>query len=159
MDRQILATASGGTFRNPGACAVSVERRGSAMGHRSFLCLFEPVAVVALVHAASAFAGYGAVAYDQEARKPGFAWDEPSQERVNEAAKRDCARTPARFGSGWGVCCLRDPRRRTGMGRGSSQIGRCGQVRCAEELLESTLATNASSATASATDERSQTNP
>ena len=35
-----------------------------------------------------ALAGYGAVAYDQGARKQGFAWDEPTQERAN--ARRDC---------------------------------------------------------------------
>jgi Domain of unknown function (DUF4189) len=36
-------------------------------------------------------AGYGAVAYDTDARKSGFAWDEPTQEEANEAALRDCA--------------------------------------------------------------------
>ena len=36
-----------------------------------------------------AFASYGAVVYDPGARKQGFAWDEPTQERANEAAQRD----------------------------------------------------------------------
>ena len=63
------------------------------MRHRTFLCLpaiFITIAVVALFPATGAFAGYGAVAYDQDTRKQGFAWDEASQERANEAAKRDC---------------------------------------------------------------------
>ena len=37
-----------------------------------------------------AFADYGAVAYDTDARKQGFAWDESTQDKANEAARRDC---------------------------------------------------------------------
>jgi hypothetical protein len=76
------------------------------MRHRTTLCLLAVVAVVALFAAAPALAGYGAVAYDQGARKQGFAWDEPSQERANEAAKRDCGSDACkvRFGVGPKMC-------------------------------------------------------
>jgi hypothetical protein len=37
-----------------------------------------------------AFADYGAVAYDTQARKQGFAWDGSSQDAANDAARRDC---------------------------------------------------------------------
>lgn len=42
-----------------------------------------------LVHM-PADAGYGAVAYDQDARKAGYAWDETTQQSANDAARRDC---------------------------------------------------------------------
>jgi hypothetical protein len=76
------------------------------MRHRTTLCLLAVIAVVALFAAAPALAGYGAVAYDQGARKQGFAWDEPSQERANEAAKRDCGSDACkvRFGVGPKMC-------------------------------------------------------
>ena len=38
----------------------------------------------------SAVAGYGAIAYDQDARKQGSAWDEDTQQHANDAALRDC---------------------------------------------------------------------
>jgi hypothetical protein len=60
------------------------------MRHRTTLSLVAPIALVALFPGAPAFAGHGAVAYDQDVRKRGFAWDEPSQEHANEPAKRDC---------------------------------------------------------------------
>jgi hypothetical protein len=73
---------------------------------RAFLCPLASFAVAALFLAAPAFAGYGAVAYDQDARKQGFAWDAPSQERANEAAKRDCGSDACkvRFGVGPKMC-------------------------------------------------------
>ena len=43
-----------------------------------------------------AMAGYGAVAYDQEKRKQGVAWNEDSQQRAIEAALRACGSTAAR---------------------------------------------------------------
>ena len=52
------------------------------------LCLS---AFVGLLHSRPAMAGYGAVAYDQDARKIGAAWDQDSQKAANEAALRDCA--------------------------------------------------------------------
>lgn len=64
------------------------------------------VAVAALFPAVPAFAGYGAVAYDETARKPGYAWDEESQKSANEAAKRDCGSDACkvRFGVGPKLC-------------------------------------------------------
>jgi hypothetical protein len=76
------------------------------MRHLRPLAAFVAIAVVALFPATGAVAGYGAVAYDQDARKQGFAWDEPSQERANEAAKRDCGSDACkvRFGVGLKLC-------------------------------------------------------
>ncbi len=76
------------------------------MRHRTTLCLLVLFAVVALFPGAPAFAGHGAVAYDQDARKQGFAWDEPSQESANDAAKRDCGSDACkvRFGVGPKMC-------------------------------------------------------
>ena len=73
---------------------------------RTTLYLLAPVAVVVLFHAAPASAGYGAVAYDQDARKRGVAGNEPSQERADEAAKRDCGSETCkvRFGVGPKMC-------------------------------------------------------
>ena len=61
---------------------------------------------IALSISSPAFAGYGAVAYDQGARKKGFAWDEATQERANEAARRDCGSEACkvRFGVAPGKC-------------------------------------------------------
>ena len=71
-------------------------------------CLGLPAAFAGLTLFATsaAFAGYGAVAYDQDARKQGFAWDEPSQQSANEAAKRDCGSDgcKVRFGVGPKLC-------------------------------------------------------
>lgn len=66
-----------------------------------------PAAIgLALLIGQPAFAGYGAVAYDTDARKSGFAWDEPTQNQANEAAKRDCGsdNCKARFGVPPGMC-------------------------------------------------------
>ena len=64
------------------------------------------VAVAAFSLARPAFAGYGAVAYDHDARKQGFAWDEESQAKANEAAKRACGSDACkvRFGVGPKMC-------------------------------------------------------
>lgn len=64
------------------------------------------VAVAALFPVVPAFAGYGAVAYDETARKSGYAWDEESQKSANEAAKRDCGSDTCkvRFGVGPKLC-------------------------------------------------------
>lgn len=61
---------------------------------------------LALLIGPPAVAGYGAVAYDQDARKQGFAWDEPTQDQAKEAAKRDCGsdNCEVRFGVPPGMC-------------------------------------------------------
>ena len=43
-----------------------------------------------LASAAPAYAGYGAIAYDLNADRYGFAWNEPNQARASELAKKDC---------------------------------------------------------------------
>src|SRR5260370_42464696 len=40
--------------------------------------------------AAPAFAGYGAVAFDEKSAKYGFAWNEDTQKRADEAALQAC---------------------------------------------------------------------
>jgi len=54
--------------------------------------LFAAATVVIGVIAAggAAMAGYGAVAYDEQARKQGAAWDEDTQQRANETALKAC---------------------------------------------------------------------
>ena len=53
-----------------------------------------------------AVAGYGAVAYDQEKRKQGVAWNENTQQRANEVALRACGSDSCkvRFGVPPGRC-------------------------------------------------------
>jgi hypothetical protein len=41
--------------------------------------------------ATPAFAGYGAIAYDQDAGKQGASWDQSTPAKANEAALRECA--------------------------------------------------------------------
>ena len=84
-------------------------------------CLRLPAAFAGLTLFATsaAFAGYGAVAYDQDARKQGFAWDEPSQQRANEVAKRECGSDACkvRFGVPPKMCAaLATPRSGTAWG-------------------------------------------
>ena len=72
-----------------------------------FLRLLAPLSIALSINLL-AFAGYGTVAYDQGARKQGFAWDEPTQERANEAAWRDCGAEgcKVRFGVPPGKCAV-----------------------------------------------------
>jgi hypothetical protein len=53
----------------------------------AMLCL---TVFAGLLYCRPALAGYGAVAYDQGARKIGTAWDQDSQRAANEAALREC---------------------------------------------------------------------
>jgi hypothetical protein len=48
------------------------------------------VALLVSVAAAPAFAGYGAVAFDEKAAKYGFGWNEDTQKRADEAALQAC---------------------------------------------------------------------
>jgi uncharacterized protein DUF4189 len=48
------------------------------------------LAILAMLAAAPAFAGYGAVAFDEKAAKYGFAWNEDTQKRADEAALQAC---------------------------------------------------------------------
>lgn len=47
-------------------------------------------ALLVSVAAAPAFAGYGAVAFDEKSAKYGFGWNEDTQKRANEAAIQAC---------------------------------------------------------------------
>jgi hypothetical protein len=47
-------------------------------------------ALMVSLAAAPAFAGYGAVAFDEKAAKYGFAWNEDTQKRADEAAIQAC---------------------------------------------------------------------
>jgi hypothetical protein len=47
-------------------------------------------ALLVSVAAAPAFAGYGAVAFDEKSAKYGFGWNEDTQKRADEAAIQAC---------------------------------------------------------------------
>ena len=47
-------------------------------------------AILVMLAAAPAFAGYGALAYDQEARKWGLSSDEASQGKADDVAMKEC---------------------------------------------------------------------
>ncbi len=48
------------------------------------------LAMLLLLPAAPAFAGYGAVAYDQNSGKYGVSWDQKTQARADELALKQC---------------------------------------------------------------------
>lgn len=50
-------------------------------------------AILLIIATAPAFAGYGAVAFDEKAAKYGFAWNEATQKSANEAALQACNST------------------------------------------------------------------
>jgi hypothetical protein len=56
---------------------------------RSVILAGRALVLFLLVHM-PAYADYGAVAYDQDARKAGYAWEETTQKSANDAARRDC---------------------------------------------------------------------
>ena len=47
-------------------------------------------ALLVMLAAAPAFAGYGAVAFDEKSAKYGFGWNEDTQKRADEAALQAC---------------------------------------------------------------------
>ena len=47
-------------------------------------------AILMIIAAAPAFAGYGAVAFDEKSAKYGFAWNEATQKSANDAALQAC---------------------------------------------------------------------
>ena len=56
------------------------------------------IAAVCLAFAAAtpAYAGYGAIAYDQYSGKQGASWNQPTQARANELALKECASADCR---------------------------------------------------------------
>jgi len=68
--------------------------------------VFGLVFVAMVITSGSAAAGYGAVAYDTEARKAGYAWNENTQQNAEDAARRDCGsdKCKARFSIAPGMC-------------------------------------------------------
>lgn len=47
--------------------------------------------ILALATAGPAYAGFGAIAYDQNSGKEGSSWDQPTAARANELALKECA--------------------------------------------------------------------
>ncbi len=47
-------------------------------------------ALLVMIAATPAFAGYGAVAFDEKTAKYGFGWNEDTQKRADEAALQAC---------------------------------------------------------------------
>ena len=52
--------------------------------------VFSAILLAGMLAARPAMAGYGAVAYDEDARKVGAAWNEGTQKSANESALRAC---------------------------------------------------------------------
>ena len=75
------------------------------MRSAALLCVAVAHATI-LIANVPAVARYGAVAYDQNKRKQGAAWNEDTQQRANEAALRTCASDSCkvRFGVPPGRC-------------------------------------------------------
>lgn len=46
--------------------------------------------IASLAGAAPAFAGFGAIAYDQATGRYGFSWNEATQDRASGLARKDC---------------------------------------------------------------------
>jgi hypothetical protein len=52
--------------------------------------------ILALATAAPAYAGYGAIAYDQQSGKQGASWNQPTPARANELALKECGSAECR---------------------------------------------------------------
>lgn len=52
--------------------------------------LMAAMTIALLAGAAPAFAGFGAIAYDQATGRYGFSWNEQSQDRAGGLARKDC---------------------------------------------------------------------
>jgi Domain of unknown function (DUF4189) len=52
--------------------------------------LMTAMTIALLAGAAPAFAGFGAIAYDQATGRYGFSWNEATQDRANQLARKDC---------------------------------------------------------------------
>jgi hypothetical protein len=61
---------------------ISISRRGGAVA---------AAAIMFTLVAAPAFAGFGAVAYDQSSGRYGASWNEPTQSEAYELALKQCA--------------------------------------------------------------------
>jgi hypothetical protein len=81
-----MATAS--SFAGPAGQRRGPRPKGFTVA--GWIILSAALGLIVLSRQTPAIAGYGAVAYDQEARKAGYAWDETTQKRANDAARRDC---------------------------------------------------------------------
>ena len=89
-------------------------------------------AILVIIAAAPAFAGYGAVAFDEKAAKYGFAWNEATQKSANDAALQACNSADCK------VVIPVPPRRcaafATGVNKGNSWGGHVDKSRDAAEL-------------------------
>lgn len=52
--------------------------------------LMAAMTIVMLAGGAPAFASFGAIAYDQATGRYGFSWSQPTQDRANTLARKDC---------------------------------------------------------------------
>jgi hypothetical protein len=59
--------------------------------------LMAAMAIAMLAGAASAFASFGAIAYDQTTGRYGFSWNEATQDRASELARKDCGSDKCRL--------------------------------------------------------------
>ncbi len=83
---RLIATGAGAE-RDDG-----IKAEGKSMRHRTiFAAGFSAILVMSI--AAPAFAGYGAVAFDEKTSKYGFGWNEATQKSANEAALQACNST------------------------------------------------------------------
>lgn len=60
------------------------------MGRATTIVVGFSALVILALSAAPAFAGYGAVAFDEKTAKYGFGWNEDTQKRADEAALQAC---------------------------------------------------------------------
>ena len=60
------------------------------MRHATMIVVGFSTLLILALSAAPAFAGYGAVAFDEKTAKYGFAWNEDTQKRADEAALQAC---------------------------------------------------------------------
>lgn len=52
--------------------------------------LMAAMTVLIMASGAPAFAGFGAIAYDQATGRYGLSWNQPTQDKANAAARKDC---------------------------------------------------------------------
>src|SRR5438876_8912920 len=67
-----------------------MRTEGDSMRHATMIVVGFSTLLILALSAAPAFAGYGAVAFDEKTAKYGFAWNEDTQKRADEAALQAC---------------------------------------------------------------------
>src|SRR5437016_14352011 len=67
-----------------------MRTEGDSMHRATMIVVGFSALLLLALSGASAFAGYGAVAFDEKTAKYGFAWNEDTQKRADEAALQTC---------------------------------------------------------------------